>query len=1051
ADYGCPNRFSTDRLRLSALVICLLAMPACAEEVQFDRDIRPILSDNCFSCHGPDEHGREADLRLDVREDAVDYGAITPGDIDASLILERIGETDPDLVMPPPSTGKHIEPDQIRLLEQWIKSGAVYERHWSFVPVPPQVDAPRVDDPDGWARSELDSFVLHRLHKEGLEPAKQATPGEWLRRVSYDLTGLPPDLEMLERFLADPSDQAYEDVVEELLASDAYGEHMAAMWLDVARYADTFGYQNDVPMEVWPWRDWVIRSFNKNLPYDEFVHQQIAGDLLPNATVDQKLATTFNRLHRQTNEGGSVVEEFRQANIADRTVTAGTAFLGLTMDCCRCHDHKYDPILRKDFYSFAAYFSNIDELGLYSHFTFGVPTPALLLYQDDQEEQHRAAQAKVSQLENQLAKSWEKRLAKWNNDRLVPTVKQVAPPKPDFSFALEGEQEGVVGKSTRCNGDDEIVCQGVSEFSRFDPFTISLWVKPAISQPRMLVLHQSVAAEDSAFRGLQLTVDDGRPEISLIHFWPGNAVRIESSQAIPTDQWSLLSVRHDGSGRAAGLSIYVNGSPVTTTIERDQLTRDIRHRAEWNDRKVGQVKMALGARFRDIGFRDGLVDDLQVFQRMLSEAEILSIFNAAVRSSDDPEVAKWPPKSTTAQMQLEHDWLQTPDHLELSSQLRQARAEEDRIITGVRAIMTMRTANKPRKTHMLQRGDYTMPGDEVTPATPQFLFQEKLNGQDRLGQDQLRQDRLGLARWLTHADNPLVSRVIVNRFWHHFFGRGIVASLEDFGSQGQSPTHPQLLDYLARSLMRDHWDLKNLCRRIVLSSTYRQSSIPSDRRLFESDPQNKLLARGPKHRLSAEQVRDTVLAVSGLLVRKVGGPSVMPYQPKGLWKESGTGKEYKQSTGEGLYRRSLYTFWKRTAPPPSMLTFDATSRESCTAKRELTTTPLQALVLLNDPQYVEAARVLAEKLVQKHSSLDDRWTELFLRLICRPPTEQEREIINLLYGEQLESFRQDVSAAKRFISVGESKVNQTLDPAELAAVAVVVETLFSYDETQMKR
>ena len=1029
--------------RAMAIVLawhCVMSVVASADEISFNRAIRPILSDNCFSCHGPDEHGRQADLRLDVRDDAVDYGAIVPGDVDGSLLVERVRETDPDLVMPPHDSGKQLKPEQIRRLEQWIESGAEYETHWSFVPVPEQVAAPKENDPLGWARNDLDRFVISQLNQAGLQPAREASRAEWLRRVSYDLTGLPPELDVLRKFLDDSSDNAYEKVVDELLASDTYGEHMATMWLDVARYADTFGYQNDVPMEVWPWRDWVLRAFNSNLPYDEFVRQQVAGDLLPKATVDQKLATTFNRLHRQTNEGGSVAEEFRQANIADRTVTAGTAFLGLTMECCRCHDHKYDPLGRRDFYSLAAYFSNIDELGLYAHFTMGVPTPALLLYQDDQEDQHQAATAKVEQLERRLAQQRKEKRSAWAADPPAEVAELPEPPKPDFWFALDGDRDGILGKATICNGDDEVPCKDVPEFSRVDPFTISLWVRPAISQPRMLVLHQSVAAEDSAFRGLQLTLDNGKPEISLIHFWPGNAVRVESATAIPTDQWSLITVRHDGSGRAAGLSIFVNGTRVATTVERDQLTRDIRHREEWNDMKVGDVQMALGARFRDVGFRDGLVDDLQVFTRMLSEADVASIFNAALRATSDPVIGTWQPKVVSREMQFEHQWLQDPERLEIDRELHRARTAEDDIVAGVPAIMTMRTAVKPRRTFMLERGDYTMPSDEVTPATPEFLFRANID----------RQDRLGLANWLTDPNNPLVSRVIVNRFWHHFFGRGIVVTLEDFGSQGAPPTHPMLLDYLARSLMQDDWNLKNLCRRIVLSATYRQSSVPSDPALFTSDPDNRLLARGPKHRLSAEQVRDTVLAVSGLLVRKLGGPSVMPYQPKGVWKES-SGKEYQQSTGEGLYRRSLYTFWKRTAPPPSMLTFDATSRESCTARRELTTTPLQALVLLNDPQYVEAARVLAEKLITAHNRPNNRWTELFERLISRPPTERERDIVNRLYREQLENFRNDTTAAKAFIAVGDSPVDQTLDAVDLAAVAVVVEALFSYDETQMKR
>ncbi len=794
-------------------------------------------------------------------------------------------------------------------------------------------------------------------------------------------------------------------------------------------------------MEVWPWRDWVINAFNANLPYDEFIRQQTAGDLLPDATQHQRLATTFNRLHRQTNEGGSVAEEFRQANIADRTVTNATAFLGLTFECARCHDHKYDPILTRDFYSLSAYFSNIDESGLYSHFTYSAPTPALLLYEGDQEHQHQSAFAEVRQLEAQLAAARIIANERFDEQQLTPALP--AAPTADFSFPLNGDTAGVVGQATYCNGDDEIGCGAMPELGRTDPFTLALWVKPASSQPRMLVLHQSVAAEDSGFRGLQLTIDNGRPEFSLIHFWPGNAVRVESIDVIPSNAWSHLAVTHDGSGRADGLQIYIDGKAVETRTERDQLTRDIRHRQEWGDMKAGEVKMSVGARFRDIGFRDGVVDDLLCFQRQISAAEVAAIVNAAVSNSSDEIVRKRPLLESTPAMAKQHQWLGDETYQTLSQKLSAARQHENEIVTGVREIMTMETAAITRQNYILKRGDYTSPGDEVQPATPRFL--PSLKGAERI-------DRLGLANWLTSADNPLVARVIVNRFWHLFFGRGIVVSLEDFGSQGVPPSHPPLLDHLARSLIDDDWDLKNLCRRIVLSSTYRQSSAPRDPLWFESDPSNQWLARGPKHRLSAEQVRDTALAVSGLLVNTVGGPSVMPYQPPGLWEEAGTGKKYNQAHGAGLYRRSLYTYWKRTSPPPSMMTFDATTRETCTPKRELTTTPLQALVLLNDPQYVEASRALAYQLiVQYGDDLTDRWNDLFRRLISRPPTDKELTIISLLYREQWSYFQSDQAAAEAFVKVGETSPASNVPLIDLAATAVVVDTLLSYDETQMKR
>lgn len=1026
--------FRTHLGMIGVLFSLVLYVTGLAEEIRFNRDIRPILSDNCFACHGPDKNGRQAELRLDERSAAIQSKAILPGEPKTSQLIHRIEATNPDTVMPPPSSGKKLSDKQRQLLKEWIAQGAEYEAHWSFLPVPPEVDVPTPTDFADWCTNNVDRFVAAQWQAHKLTAASSATKGQWLRRVSIDLTGLPPTSAELTSFEQDNTPESYETVVDRLLKSEAYGERMANMWLDVARYADTFGYQNDVTMEVWPWRDWVIRAFNSNLPYDQFVTWQTAGDMLPNATLDQKLATAFHRLHRQTNEGGSVVEEFRIANIADRTTTTGTAFLGLTLECARCHDHKYDPIKQKDFYRFSAYLSNIDELGVYAHFTQATPTPALLLYQGDQEQQHQRLKEESINAMREWRSTVETAKTEMKNlpDRLITELPP--PPPPDFYFDLEGDRAGIVGNCTRCNGDDEIKVKESPEFGRGDPFSLAIWVQPAVQQARMIVLHQSVAAEDSAFRGMQLTIDDGHPEFSLIHFWPGNAMRVRTKQKIPVREWTHLTITHDGSGHANGVQIFINGVQVEFDIERDQLTRDFKHRSEWGDSSVGTVRMSLGARFRDIGFRDGLVDDLRVFKYQLSAAEVASTYG--VTNLDKKAIP------LTVEMATEHYWLRSHDAAKTAYEKRLAaiRAEND-MVTRVREVMTMRTALVPRETFVLHRGDYFARRDQVAPGTPdQFDFQAQ------------GQDRLALARWLVDDRNPLVSRVIVNRFWHLFFGRGIVASLEDFGSQGTPPSHPELLDYLSRTLIQEGWDLKKLCRRIVLSATYRQSSTPVDPSHYQSDPDNVWLARGPKHRLSAEQVRDAALFASGLLVRKIGGPSVMPYQPPGLWEEAGTGKSYKQSTGEGLYRRSLYTFWKRTAPPPTMLSFDATSREVCTAKRELTTTPLQALILLNDPQYVEAARVLAELLVKQFpEQTNARWGEAMRCLISRDPSEQESAIMNDLYAAQLAYFEEDSSRAHQLLKIGERARDESLPVAPLAATTIVIEMLMSYDEFMMKR
>ena len=1016
------------------LVVALSVVEAVrADDIDFNRDVRPILSDYCYACHGPDENHREADLRLDDRDAALEYGAIAPGEPDESPLIERVLSDDPDLVMPPPKAGKKLSSKQKQLLVNWIEQGAVYQRHWAFEPVPESVDIPMASG--DWPRNAIDHFVAKGHRRKELTPTAEANRSTWLRRVTFDLTGLPPTLDELDAFLNDDSADAYEKVVERLLHSPAYGERMANMWLDVARYADTFGYQNDVAMEVWPWRDWVIRAFGSNMPYDRFLTEQIAGDMLPSATQDQRLATTFNRLHRQTNEGGSIPEEFRIAGVADRTTTAGTAFLGLTLECCRCHDHKFDPVKQRDFYRLTAFFADIDEFGLYSHFTFARPTPAMLLYQGDERERHETALAAVKDAEQEFQETIAAARTHWQEHQgeLSSTLPDV--PEPVLHMPLEGDIGGVAGKGTPCNGDKEIACEGAPEFGRTSPFSYSLWVKPAVQQPRMLVLHQSVAAEDSGFRGLQLTIDDGHPEFSMIHFWPGNAVRVQAQATIPIDEWTHLAVTHDGSGRASGLQLFINGRLAKVDVERDKLTRDVRHRKEWGDMKVGQVKLALGARFRDVGFRDGAVDELRVYDRQLSQAEVLAVHHAVSTEGAPTEIE--------VDLALEHHLLTADDSiLDAREKLQYARQHEDDIVTGIRQIMVMQHSSHAPATHFLHRGEYTAKRDEVDAGVPEFLREIPVDGEGRLA----------LARWMTHERNPLTARVIANRMWHLFFGRGIVVTLEDFGAQGSPPSHPELLDYLARYLMDHDWDLHALCREIVLSATYRQSSSVENASLYERDPDNIWLARGPKHRLSAEQLRDAVLAASGLLVEKIGGPSVMPYQPAGLWREAGTGKSYKQSTGEGLYRRSLYTFWKRTAPPPSMLTFDATNRESCTARREVTTTPLQALVFLNDPQYVEAARVLAEQLVVTHGeNVDARWDELFRRLLSRVPTESERVIFNGLYREQRTYFQADASRCDEYLEVGEQPVREDLDRVDLATTTVAVQTLFAYDETIMLR
>ena len=1087
------NRRLLRPLTSALFVMSLMSSAARAEDpINFNRDIRPILSDRCFACHGPDKNARKGDLRLDQRSVAVESGAITPGDLSKSKLIERIDSIDPETMMPPPRHNKPLTADEKKLLKRWISMGAEYQPHWAFIPVPKVVTIPTPRDP-AWIRNPIDAFVLDRLRQVQIEPATEVSREKWLRRASFDLTGLPPSVAEIDTFLADQSPQAYENAADRLLKSPAFGERFANEWLDVARYADTFGYQADRDTHVWPWRDWVIRAFNENLPYDQFITWQTAGDMLPNPTRDQQLATTFNRLHRQTNEGGSIEAEFRIAYIADRVVTNGTAFLGLTFDCARCHDHKYDPITQRDFYQLSAFFANIDEHGLYSHFTETAPTPAQLLYEGDQEARHRELLDRIRSKETELAKTRAEAMERFQNhpasksDYVLgsPSYGVLSLPGVDgnataeriqatakflFDDAANGGNTLVPGvaravaiaeatgsadakqaekpaaptesKAIQFNGDDAFGCKGSGKYGRTTPFTFSLWVRPAEHKPREVVLHQCVAAEDAAFRGLSLVLDEGVPVVSLIHFWPGNAIQIAARQKIPVEKWTMITITYDGSSQAAGLRLYRDGDPMEVVVNRDKLTRDIKHRPEWGDSNSAGVELSLGARFRDVGFKGGAVDELLVFSQELTPLEVAALMTQYVR----PETKEAAVKSDAATQaaKFEH-YLRRYDapYLAMLKDLQNLRHEENEHVTKVRQIMTMRELDQPRQTFILKRGAYDSPAEQVTADTPQGILPFP---------PEFPRNRLGLARWMTDDRNPVVSRVAVNRIWSLFFGRGLVASVEDFGAQGQSPTHPELLDWLARDFMDHGWNVKGLCKQIILSATYRQSTVPRDPKLHTDDPDNRLLGRGPRYRLSAEQVRDNALAVSGLLVAKVGGPSVMPYQPAGLWEESGTGKSYHQAKGEGLYRRSLYTFWRRTSPPPTMVTFDATSRETCTARRERTATPLQALVLLNDPQYIEAARVLAEKLiVQQADAVDVRLTTAFRLLTSRAPTAKELAVLNRLYLDQKAHFTAVSADAIAILTVGDAPRNDKLNAADHAAMTVVIQTLMSFDECVTKR
>lgn len=1004
--------FSPTRLLFALLFLSVSASIGVAadEAVDFATQIRPILSDRCFHCHGPDPTSRAADLRLDEQDAAHDY-AIVPGDPESSEVFLRLTDHDPEVRMPPPESNRTVSKAEIELIRRWIEQGAEYEQHWAFQ----RIEKPSVPElaDDDWSRNEIDKFVLAKLREEGVQPNSDAQPWRILRRVSFDLNGLPPSLEELDAYQADPSEENYQAHVDRLLASHHYGERLAAEWLDAARYSDTYGYQVDRDRYVWPWRDWVIRSLNANMPYDEFVTQQIAGDLLPEATQDTILATTFCRLHPQKVEGGSIPEEFRVEYVADRSQTVATAFLGLTMECCRCHDHKYDPLSQREYYQMFAFFNSIDEAGLYSFFTPSVPTPTLLLTDEAQAAKLKDLDQKVSDLEAALSKL---EMPKVGDEELSVTVNEPIE-KVDFEDAKVGGNksvEGPQGKAVQLTGDDAInLKQG--NFQRHQPFSVSLWMNTPDVKDRAVIFHRSRAWTDAASRGYELLLEDGKLKWSLIHFWPGNAISIKAKEEFPVDTWKQVVVTYDGSSRADGLKIYVDGNLIETEVVRDKLTKQITG--------GGNDHITIGERFRDRGFTQGMVDQFAVYDLELTSAEV------AVASGATPT----PEQVAQYRLQRRYDsWT------EANTKLSEARKERNQAYDRTSEIMVMRELESPRPTYLLARGNYDAPTDPVEPKTPEVLpaFEEGWS-----------QDRLGLAKWIVDRDNPLTARVAVNRYWQLLMGEGLVRTPEDFGNQATPPTHPELLDWLAADFMEHGWDVKRLLKQIVTSSTYRQSSEASAE-MIQRDPENKLLARSGKFRLSAEMVRDNALFTSGLLVDQVGGPPAKPYEV------SSSFKPVKHDSGKGLYRRSLYTFWQRTSPAPAMMTFDASKRDVCQLKRERTSSPLQALVLLNGPQYVEAAKMLAVRVLkdEKHATSDnDKVQTVFRLLTSREANDQELELLSKLFAQQKTHFQEQPEAAKKLLAAGEAKVPADLDAAEVAALTIVANTVMNFDGSVTRR
>lgn len=1057
---GCGQVEVPDNIRL--------AEAAILEEISFSLHVRPILSDRCFSCHGPDAEGRVTDLRFDTEEgmaaallESPRSRAVKGGSLSGSELFHRIVSDDPEYRMPPPESNLTLDDREIAVLTRWIEQGGDFEQHWAFTPPTPR-EAPETDNPE-WIRDPLDAFILESLEREGLAPSEEASREEWLRRVSFDLTGLPPTLEEMDAFLGDTSAGAHEKVVDRLLASEQYGERMAVEWLDLARYADSHGYQDDGWRNMWPWRDWVIRSFNSNQPYDAFVTDQLAGDLYEKPTRDQILATGFNRNHLQSQEGGIVLEEFRVDYVANRTDTFGKAFLGLTMECSRCHDHRYDPVSQGEYYELFAFFNSVNEIGNIPYAGEASPTVILTTEVEDQElEEIRSMIARLEAEADPSNPHWDEGFESWSStgphdvtpagmiahypieelvekDNLLTLEDLVQPDSAGYFWGdkdnLPTIVEGVEGNAMRLVGDGWLdMGNKRHHFDRVDPFSLSLWFRMDDSTTYGPLMAKTSGLFDGD-RGYHTFLNpDHTLTARVVHVGPDNEIRIQTHEAVTPGEWHHIVLKYDGSSRASGLGLYLDGTRMatrvlvdnlkqSTTITIDPFTGDSTNWAGPGDLRLG---------FTDNNQRmlEGVtVDEFKVFRHALTPPEIRTL--AGQEAGEEGLREYWVTTQSSEWKQVQHE-------------LRKARARENHILTHAPEVMVMKDLPEPRPTYLLYRGQYDQPREEVRPGTPSSVLS--------FGDD-LPPNRLGLARWLFDPSNPLTARVQVNRLWQQVFGQGIVETSDNFGSQGAIPSHPELLDQLAIDYRESGWDTKAMLKRLVLSATYRQTSFTSPD-LREKDPSNTLLARGPSRRLSAEMMRDNALAVSGLLVPEIGGKPVKPYQPPGLWKEQATrnGTEYVQDHGDDLYRRSMYTIWKRTTPPPAMMNFDASERNLCIVRRQSTSTPLQALVLMNDPQFVEAARILAERMIREGGSLDNERIRFgFRALTGREPNSEEQGILGNLLEAERSAYRSSPAAARELMTAGEYPADPSLPSTEIAAFTTVASTIMNFDATVILR
>ena len=962
--------------------------------------------------------------------------------------------------MPPPAANKDLTDRQRRVLRDWIEQGAEYTQHWAFV-APRRPEVPAVRDPRT-VRNPIDAFVLHRIEREGLRPSPDSDRATLVRRVTLDLTGLPPSPADVEAFLADRAPDAYERLVDRLLASPRYAERLALAWLDAARYADTNGFNNDEDRTQWPWRDWLIDAFAHNMPYDRFLTEQLAGDLLPGASATQKLATAFLRNQVHNTEGGIIPEEYRVEYVADRVHTTATVFLGLSLQCARCHDHKYDPISQKEYYQFFGFFNHVsDKQASYSNFIgaepfIRVPSPdqdaTMKLLADRRAALAGRLKAREAAADDAIS-AWEKDLSAEDRKRMaaaglllrVPLDEtkgnSVATTDPAVKGAVRGTAKwgpGKIGGAIELDGSTFVDLGAAAAFDPDGPFSVSVWAYPTANDLLALV---SKMDDGSAHRGFDVLFEAGKFSTHLVSHWPDNGLKGLTKSTFPLNAWHHVLVTYDGSKKAAGVKIYVNGKLEPLDVTNDTLRDTLRT----------EKPLHVGRRGASLNFK-GRLDDVNLFGVELTSENANQLAAGKVPELTVSVLSVEPDKRSAAQQaQVKRYYLDRIDaeYPKLKTELAAVTKQLADLEKALPAVMVMEELPKPRDTHLFRRGQYDQPGEKVPSGVPGVFPPLKAPAANTLTAP----NRLDLAQWLVDPGHPLTARVAVNRWWEMYFGTGLVKTVEDFGNTGEAPSHPDLLDFLATEHVRSGWNVKELHRLIVTSATYRQESS-STKDLLNRDPENRLLARGPRSRLRAETVRDNALAIAGLLVEKVGGPSVKPYQPAGLWEDVTVERRgrYVPDSGAGLHRRSMYTFWKRTCPPPAMSTFDAPNREVCVARRATTNTPLQALVLMNDPTYVEAARKLAERLlIEGRPEPNDRLAFAFRCAVARSPTDSESRILMRLYSDALVRFRADEQAAQKLLAVGASPRAPGQDAAELAAWTTVASTILNLDETISKR